>query len=106
MITLLKSKHLTWKYSIILDKIQCMQYIKYFSTFLKSKGTPHLNSDQMRRLLNIVALETTIKNVEDLPITGSAAYKMIEKSKDSLKNLTKEQTPENLLEEMMRLSQN
>lgn len=58
----------------------------------------------MRRLLNIVALETTIKNVEDLRITGSTAYKMTENSKDSLKHLTKDQTPENLLEEMMRLS--
>ncbi len=81
-----------------------MKYIKYFSTFLKSKGTPHLNSDQMRRLLNIVAMETTIKNVEELRITGSTAYKMTEK--DSLKHLTKDQSPENLLEEMMRLSQN
>jgi len=60
----------------------------------------------MRRLLNIVALETTIKNVEDLRITGSTAYKMTQTAKDSLKHLTKEQTPENLLEEMMRLSQN
>lgn len=55
----------------------------------------------MRRLLNIVALETTIKNVEDLRINGSAAYKMTENSKDPLKHLTKDQTPENLLEEMM-----
>lgn len=82
-----------------------MKYIKYFSTFLKSKGTPHLNSDQMRRLLNIVAMETTIKNVEDLQITGRQAYKMTENSKTSLKNLTKQLSPEQLMEEMMRLSQ-
>ncbi|WP_139856538.1 hypothetical protein [Aequorivita sinensis] len=81
-----------------------MKYIKYFSTFLKAKGTPHLNSDQMRRLLNIVALETTIKNIEDLRIMGSTAYKMTENSKYSLTHLTKEQTLENLLEEMMRQS--
>ena len=82
-----------------------MQYIKYFSTFLKSKGTPHLDSDQMRRLLNIVAMETTIKNVEDLQISGKPAYKMTEVAKTSLKNLTKELPPEALMEEMMRLSQ-
>ena len=82
-----------------------MKYIKYFSTFLKSKGTPHLNSDQMRRLLNIVAMETTIKNIEDLQITGRQAYKMTENSKTSLKNLTKQLSPEQLMEEMMRLSQ-
>ena len=83
-----------------------MKYIKYFSTFLKVKGAPHLNSDQLRRLLNIVALETTIKNVEDLQITGSKVYKMTENSKTSLKHLTKELPPEALMEEMMRLSQN
>ncbi len=58
----------------------------------------------MRRLLNIVAIETTIKNVEDLGITESTAYKMTENSKDSLKHLTKDQTPKNLVEEMMKLS--
>ena len=83
-----------------------MEYIKYFSTFLKSKGTPHLNSDQMRRLLNIVAMETTIKNVKDLEITGSTAFKMINDSEASLKNLTKGLVPEALMQEMMRLSQN
>ncbi|WP_157418050.1 hypothetical protein [Aequorivita capsosiphonis] len=59
----------------------------------------------MRRLLNIVALETTIKTFEDLRMTGSTAYKMTKNSKDTLKHLTKDQTTENLLEEMMRLSQ-
>lgn len=83
-----------------------MQYIKYFSTFLKGKGVPHLNSDQMRRLLNIVAMETVIKNLEELQITGSKVYKMTENSKTSLKHLTKELPPEALMEEMMRLSQN
>ncbi|WP_026449624.1 hypothetical protein [Aequorivita capsosiphonis] len=82
-----------------------MKYIKYFSTFLKVKGTPHLNSDQLRRLLNIVAMETTIKNLEELQITGSKVYKMSENSKTSLKQLTKELPPEALMEEMMRLSQ-
>lgn len=82
-----------------------MQYIKYFSTFPKTKGTPHLNSDQMRRLLNIVAMETTIKNVDDLQITGSTAYKMKESAKSSLKQLTLNLHPEELLKEMMRLSQ-
>ncbi len=82
-----------------------MKYVKYFSTFLKAKGTPHLNSDQMRRLLNIVAMETTIKNVEDLQITGRPAYQMKENSKASLENLTKGLPPDALMEEMTRLSQ-
>lgn len=82
-----------------------MQYIKYFSTFLKTKGTPHLNSDQMRRLLNIVAMETTIKNIEALQVSGTTAYKMKENSKASLENLTKGLPPDALMEEMMRLSQ-
>ena len=82
-----------------------MQYIKYFSTFLKAKGTPHLNSDQMRRLLNIVAMETTIKNVEDLQITGRQAYKMTENAKTSLKHLTQHLPPEQLMKQMMSLSQ-
>ncbi|QAA80332.1 hypothetical protein EI546_00635 [Aequorivita sp. H23M31] len=81
-----------------------MKYIKYFSFFFKTKGSPHLNSDQLRRLLNIVSLETTIKNVDDLNITGRKAYNLRESSKTSLKQLTKELPPENLLEEMMRLS--
>ena len=59
----------------------------------------------MRRLLNIVALETTIKTVDDLKITDRTSYKMTENSKTSLKHLTKELPPEALLEEMMRLSQ-
>ena len=83
-----------------------MQYIKYFSTFLKAKGAPHLNSDQMRRLLNIVVMETTIQTVADLHITGKPAFKMTENSKSSLKQLTKELAPAMLMEEMMRLSQN
>jgi len=59
----------------------------------------------MRRLLNIVAMETTIKNVEDLQITGSTAYKMKESAKSSLRQLTLNLPPEELLKEMMRLSQ-
>ena len=82
-----------------------MKYINYFSTFLKAKGTPHLNSDQMRRLLNIVAMETTVKNVEDLQITGGQAYKMTENSKVSLKHLTKQLPPDQLMQEMMKLLQ-
>ena len=83
-----------------------MQYIKYFSTFLKAKGTPHLNSDQMRRLLNIVVMETTIQTVADLHITGKTAFRMTENYKSSLKQLTKELAPAMLMEEMLRLSQN
>ncbi|WP_310992095.1 hypothetical protein [Aequorivita marina] len=60
----------------------------------------------MRRLLNIVVMETTIKNVEDLNITGSQAYKMKENAKSSLKHLTKQLPPDQLIQEMMRLSQN
>ncbi|HZH87814.1 MAG TPA: hypothetical protein VFD78_01410 [Chitinophagaceae bacterium] len=59
----------------------------------------------MRKLLNIVAMETTIKNVEDFQITGRQAYKMTENSKTSLKHITKQLPPELLLEKMMRLSQ-
>lgn len=82
-----------------------MKYIKYFSTFLKAKGTPHLDSDPLGRLLNIVAMEITLKNLEELQITGSKAYKMNEQSKTSLKQLTKELPPDALMEEMIRLSQ-
>ena len=88
-----------------MEQSQAMKYITHFSTFIKGKGVPHLNSDQMRRLLNIVALETTIKTVDDLKITDRTSYKMTENSKTSLKHLTKELPPEALLEEMMRLSQ-
>lgn len=49
--------------------------------------------DQMRRLLIIVAMETTIKNVEDLHITGIAAFRMTETSKTALKNLIKKLPP-------------
>nr|MDS1297889.1 hypothetical protein [Aequorivita sp. S2608] len=51
-------------------------------------------------------METTIKNVEDLNITGSQAYKMKENAKSSLKHLTKQLPPDQLIQEMMRLSQN
>ncbi len=47
----------------------------------------------MRRLLNIVVMETRIKNVEDLNNTGSQAYKMKENAKSSLKHLTKQLPP-------------
>lgn len=50
-------------------------------------------------------METTIKSVEELQITGRQAYKMTENSKTSLKHLTKQLSPEQLMEEMMRLSQ-
>ena len=76
-----------------------------YENLLKSY-LPSLNSAQMRRLLNIAARETTIKNVEDLHITGSHAYKMSENSKASLKHLTKRLPPEQLMEEMMKLSKN
>lgn len=49
--------------------------------------------DQMRKLLNIVAMETTIKNVGDLHITGSTAFRMTETSKTALKNLIKQLPP-------------
>lgn len=57
------------------------------------------------RLLNIVALETTIKNVEDLGISRTPAFRMAESSKTLLKHLAKQLSPEQLLLEMMRLSQ-
>ncbi len=59
----------------------------------------------MRRLLNIVAMETTINNVEALQVSGTTAYKMKESAKTSLKQLTSDFPPEELLKEMMRLSQ-
>ncbi len=43
-------------------------------------------------------METTIKNVKDLQITGRQAYKMTENSKTSLKHITKQLPPELLLE--------
>lgn len=89
-----------------MEKRQVMRYINHFSTFLKAKGSPHLNTDQMRRLLNIVALETKIKTLDDLELTGRKIYTMRETSKKSLEHLTKDLSPESLLDEMMRMSQN
>lgn len=78
-------------------------YGQYFSRLVKTKGTPILSADQFVRYQNIIALEYFILEIEKMGISHSL-FQTIQKKRSQLERLTKKQSPEELIEEMVFLS--
>ncbi len=81
-----------------------MEYRAYFAMIIKSQGTPHLNSDQLRRLLNIGGIEYFISGMKGIGFEERVLYNKIEHEQSKLDKLTKKLSPEELLKEMIELS--
>lgn len=81
-----------------------MEFTNYFSMAIKINGAPHLSSDQLSRMMNIVAMEIKIKTLKDLDIQSRTVFSQTEGAKNNLQRLTKGLMPENLLKEMIDLS--
>ncbi|CAL2104493.1 conserved protein of unknown function [Tenacibaculum sp. 190130A14a] len=79
-----------------------MQYTNYFSTSNKVKGMPALNSDQFARYMNILILEERIHGMKKYKSRDN--HISIFKVQKQLTDLTGNQTPEDLLKEMVKLS--
>lgn len=79
-------------------------YAKYFSTLVKTSGVPNLNVDQFVRYQNIVALDYYITQIEKQGLTRSF-FRDVEGKKSILKRLTKGLAPNDLLIEMIALSE-
>ncbi|MBJ2174188.1 hypothetical protein JBL43_08060 [Aureibaculum sp. A20] len=81
-----------------------MNFTKYFSLIVKQNGVPHLNNDQFRRFMNIVSVEAKIEELQSLNFNSPVIFKNIEMKKNKLSRLTKDQTPKELLKQMVALS--
>ena len=81
----------------------CNMYSKYFSNVVKSQGVPHLNADQFVRYQNIIALEYFINLTKKIGVSHSL-FGHVTKAEKNLERLTKKLSPEELLQEMIKLS--
>ena len=87
-----------------------MQYTKYFSILTKENGQPNLNTEQFRRMMNIVSVEGVIvgmTQIKEKYKNTNSYYKFdmdIFKSQKVLTNLTGNLKPEDLMKEMLRFS--
>ena len=88
-----------------------MKYSKYFGVVTKDNGQPNLNTEQFRRMMNIVSAEGIVhglKIIKEKYINTPTYYKFdvdIYKHQRVLTDLTGNLKPEELLEEMIRFSQ-
>ncbi len=81
-------------------------YTEYFSVVIKNKGVPHLGSDQWCKLLNIGSIEYHMKKLEKIKNLNNKVFLEYHKHKDLLKELTGEKTPQEVLEELIKSSNN
>jgi len=81
-----------------------MRYTKYFSKTIKAMGVPHLTSDQLTRLMNVVYLEAGIEAFHGLGINSPTIFSKINSKKEKLQRLTKNLSPEDFIKELVRLS--
>ena len=87
-----------------------MQYTKYFSILTKENGQPNLNTEQFRRMMNIVSIEGIINGMNRIKEKYKSTqyyYKYdldIFKHQRVLTNLTGNLKAEDLFREMMRFS--
>lgn len=82
-------------------------YANYFSSVVKSQGIPHLNPTQFIRYQNIVAIEFHLKKLRILLKEykdNREVFMQIFKIEMQLTELTGNLKPEDLLKEMIRLS--
>jgi hypothetical protein len=84
-----------------------MVFSNYYKGVLSSQGVPHLNVEQHRRLLNILALEQELKTITDLKEkikSSDDLYKLYVKGnrlEKQLKDLYKTTTPKEILFDMI-----
>jgi hypothetical protein len=85
-----------------------MRYTNYFSSLVKEQGPPHLNSDQFKRMMNIVFLEGMIAGMEKIKVKEkSQTFKydmLIFKQNQVLTQLTGNLHPSGLIREMYQMS--
>lgn len=81
-----------------------MKYTSHFSQVIRAEGAPHLNQHQLQRFMNIVFLESSIKTLEELEMNSQRIFRKIHQRKDKLSRLTKSLQPNELLREMVKLS--
>ena len=89
-----------------------MQYTKYFAILTKENGQPNLNTEQFRRMMNIVSIEGVINGmnrIKEKLKSSDAYYKFdmdIFKHQRVLTELTGNLNPNDLIKEMSRFSRN
>ena len=89
-----------------------MLFSNYYKGVLSSQGVPHLNVEQHRRLLNILALEQELKTITDLKEkikSSDDLYKLYVKGNrlaKQLKDLYKTTSPKEILLDMIEKSSN
>jgi len=82
-----------------------MTYRAYFAMTFKTQGSPNLDGDQLRRLLNIGCIEHFIASMKEFRIEIREIYYKIDQEQSKLDKLTKKLSPEELLKEMIQLSE-
>ena len=55
-----------------------MQYTKYFSILTKDNGQPNLNTEQFRRMMNIVSVEGVIVGMAQIKRELQKYFKLLE----------------------------
>jgi len=87
-----------------------MKYSKYFGRITKDNGQPNINTEQFRRMMNIVSVEGVIHGlniIKERYKNTSAYYKFdidIFKHQRVLAELSGNLNPDDLIEEMYCLS--
>ena len=82
-----------------------MKYTNHFSHIIRANGAPHLDRHQLQRMMNIVFIESGIDTLEKLNLNSRPVFMKINSYKSKLIRLTKELDPDNLILEMVRLSE-
>ena len=89
-----------------------MVFSNYYKGVLSSQGVPHLNVEQHRRLLNILAIEIELKIIDDLKERIKSSYDLYKlyvkgnRLEKQLKYLYKNTSPKEILFDMMEKSKN
>ena len=89
-----------------------MVFSNYYKGVLSSQGVPHLNVEQHKRLLNILALEQELKTITGLKEkikSSDDLYKLYVKGnrlEKQLKDFYKTTTPKEILFDMIEKSSN
>jgi len=85
-------------------------YSRYFSSITKENGQPNLNSDQFRRMMNIVYTEGVIHGMSMIKKKDKSEYfkydMLIFNHRITLTDLTGNLKPGDLVKEMYLLSSN
>lgn len=87
-----------------------MQFTRYFSRVLKDNGTPDINPNEYGRMLNIISIENQIDILKRAKLNYRHNHKTeflgneLMKLDTVLKKLTRENTPQMLLKEMLNES--